>query len=219
MKPTLIALVLAALCASPAAAQQRRLPPPPPPPDQPYLRPFFLVTGEAFTAGQTFDAIFGQRFQPFFGGGLQFGMRNGVFIEAAASRFSKTGQRAFIGPTGQVFQVGVPLTATVTPFEVTAGYRFRHRRTVVPYVGAGIGTYAYSESSPRSDTGEDVNARHTGFLVTGGVEFRASRWVRVSGDVQYTHVPGILGAGGVSQQANETDLGGTAARFKVLVGR
>jgi hypothetical protein len=38
-------------------------------------------------------------------------------------------------------------------------------------------------------------------------------------DVQYSHVPGILGTGGVSQQAGETDLGGVAARLKLVVGR
>ncbi len=56
-------------------------------------------------------------------------------------------------------------------------------------------------------------------MLNGGAEFRVHRWVGVSVDVQYTHVPGILGTGGVSQQAGETDLGGVAARFKVVVGR
>jgi hypothetical protein len=32
-------------------------------------------------------------------------------------------------------------------------------------------------------------------------------------------VPGILGTGGVSQQAGESDLGGVAARVKLVVGR
>jgi hypothetical protein len=37
--------------------------------------------------------------------------------------------------------------------------------------------------------------------------------------VQYTHVPGIIGSGGVSQDAGESDLGGVAARFRVVFGR
>ena len=45
-----------------------------------------------------------------------------------------------------------------------------------------------------------------------------SRWISISGDAQYTHVTGILGAGGISQDANEKDLGGVAARIRVLVG-
>jgi hypothetical protein len=56
-------------------------------------------------------------------------------------------------------------------------------------------------------------------VVNGGAEFRVHQWVGLSVDVQYTHVPGILGTSGVSQQAGETDLGGVAARFKVVVGR
>jgi hypothetical protein len=38
-------------------------------------------------------------------------------------------------------------------------------------------------------------------------------------DVQYTHVPGILGDAGVSQATREDDLGGLAGRFKLIVGR
>ena len=41
----------------------------------------------------------------------------------------------------------------------------------------------------------------------------------IGADVQYSHVPGILGTAGVSQQAGEDDLGGVAARFKLIVGR
>jgi hypothetical protein len=50
------------------------------------------------------------------------------------------------------------------------------------------------------------------------VEFRVSRWIGISGDAQYTYVPGILGIGGISQDANEKDLGGIAARVRVIVG-
>jgi hypothetical protein len=38
-------------------------------------------------------------------------------------------------------------------------------------------------------------------------------------DGQYTHIPGILGNGGISQDVDEKDLGGTAVRFKIVVGR
>ena len=41
----------------------------------------------------------------------------------------------------------------------------------------------------------------------------------MSVDAQYTHVLGILGTGGISQDAGEKDLGGIAARVKVLIGR
>ena len=60
---------------------------------------------------------------------------------------------------------------------------------------------------------------HTGYLVLGGVEVRAHRWVGVSVDVQYTKVTGILGGAGISKELGENNLGGTAVRVKALVGR
>ena len=214
----IIALLLTIVLTSPLAAQTRR---PPVPDDEPAiaLRPFFLATGQRFSASQTFNAVFGQSFEPFFGGGLELAFRNGLYVDLTASRFKKTGTRAFLF-NGQAFSLGVPLTATETPLEGTIGYRFTLRRApgVVPYVGAGIGWYRYAETSDFAAAGENVDASHAGYLVVGGLEFRVSRWIRVSGDAQYSHVTGILGSGGVSQDANEKDLGGVAARIRVLVG-
>jgi len=44
-------------------------------------------------------------------------------------------------------------------------------------------------------------------------------WIGLGVDVQYTRVTGLLGKAGTSQAFGEDDLGGTAARVKVLVGR
>jgi opacity protein-like surface antigen len=158
--------------------------------------------------------------EPFLGGGLQFVDRGGVFIELTASRFKKTGQRAFRA-NNQNFGLGIPLTATITPLEVAGGYRLRLPGSprLVPYVGAGVGSYGYKETSEFSDASENVDTRHTGYLAVGGAEFRLHRWIGVSVDAQYTHVLGILGTGGISQDAGEKDLGGIAARVKVLIGR
>jgi hypothetical protein len=217
--PLISALLLTVVFAAPALAQTRRLPVPD---DEPAisLRPFFLATGQRFSASQTFDATFGQSVEPFFGGGIELAFREGLYLDLAASHFKKTGTRAFLF-NGQVFSLGIPLTATETPIEGTIGYRFRLRRTpgVVPYLGGGVGWYHYTETSDFAAAGENVDASHVGYLVVGGVEFRVSRWMRVSGDAQYTRVTGILGSGGISQDANEQDLGGVAARVRVLVGR
>ena len=86
-------------------------------------------------------------------------------------------------------------------------------------MAGGIGRYKYQEESDFSGDGDNVDTHHVGYLVNGGVEIRVQKWIGVAVDAQYTHVPGILGTGGVSQDAGETDLGGIAARFKVLVGR
>lgn len=213
---TIAALLLALAIAPPLAAQTRRSASTDPAPSLSF-RPFFLVTGQQFSAKTTFDASFGQAFQPFWGGGLELVAHN-WFVDVEASRFKKTGQRAFLF-NGQAFGLQIPLTATVTPFEIAAGSRWRRWSRVVPYAGAGFGTYAYKETSAFADAGEDVNTRHTGVLVLGGAELRVHRWIAVTGDVQYSHIPGILGAGGLSKDANERDLGGVAVRARVLVGR
>jgi hypothetical protein len=220
-------LLFAVALAVPAAAQRPPQRPPPrtparplPPPPPISFRPFVVGTEESFAAVNTFDAVFGHTYAPFFGGGLQVVFHDGFFVELSASRFKQTGQRAYrIG--GQSFRLGIPLTATITPFEVTGGYRFRLSRLprVRPYAAAGFGSYAYTETSDFADAGENVDTRHSGAVLNGGVEFRLHRWVGLGADVQYSHVPGILGVGGLSLQAGEADLGGVAARFKLIVGR
>ena len=210
MKTTVLLFVGLTL-ASPAAAQ-----------DAPALsiRPFVMAAEQSFAASQTFDAAFGKTAFPFFGGGVQVVVHDRFVAEIGASRFQQSGERAYVSG-GKVFRLGIPLTATITPFEVTGGYRFRLRRLprVRPYAAAGFGSYSYRETSTFADPGEDVDTRHSGFVLNGGAEFRLHRWVGLAADVQYSHVPGILGLGGVSQQAGETDLGGVAARFKLVVGR
>ena len=183
------------------------------------LRPFFLASGERFAAQKTFDAALGaQALRPFWGGGMQIGLRRGLFIEIAVSHFSGSGQRAFVA-NGQAFPVGIPLTATVTPIEVMGGYRYRLSKTIVPYAAVGVGHYAYSETSAGNDAGEDVAESRAGLVVLGGAEFRVHRWVGIGVDVQYTHVTGVLGRAGISQAFGEDDLGGTAARVRILAGR
>lgn len=210
MKATVLLLIGLAL-AAPAAAQ-----------DAPALsiRPFVMASEQSFAAIDTFDAAFGKTSFPFFGGGVQVVVNDRFFAELGASRFRQTGERAYRSGT-KVFRLGIPLTATITPLEITGGYRFRlrHLPRVRPFVAAGFGSYGYTETSSFAEAGEDVDTRHSGFVMNGGAEFRLHRWVGFSADVQYSHVPGILGQAGVSQQAGESDLGGVAARFKVVVGR
>lgn len=180
------------------------------------FRPFFVITGQRFSARKTFDTVFGQSFQPFWGGGLNIAARNGFYVDVTALRFKETGQRAFFFE-GQGYGLQIPLTVTMTDLEVTAGGRFKVTPRLFPYVGAGVGSYRYQETSQFDDGPFDK--RHVGYLVVGGVEVRATRWIAVSIDAQYTHVTGILGSGGISVDADESDLGGTAGRFRVIIGR
>ena len=107
MKTT--AFLIALATAIPAAAQTDRF----------TLRPYGMLTGQAFSAQTTFKAIFGQAAEPFWGAGAQLILRRNIYIDVSASRFKKTGQRAFIN-NGQTFPLGIPLTATLTPFEGAA---------------------------------------------------------------------------------------------------
>jgi hypothetical protein len=210
VKTTLI-LLAGLVLATPAAAQ-----------DAPALsvRPFVVAAEQSFAATQTFDATFSQHTGPFFGGGLQAVILDKFVVEVGASRFRKDGDRAFLSG-GQAYSLGIPLTATITPFEITGGYRFLFRSMprVRPYAAAGWTRYSYKETSDFALDGENIDTHHSGFVANGGVEVRVHRWIGAAFDVEYSRVRGILGTGGVSQQAGEEDLGGVAARFKVIVGR
>lgn len=209
--------VLAVALAAPLAAQTSRATSVDEPPAI-AIRGFGLVAGQEFSARTTFDAAFGHAFQPFWGGGGQVVFRDGIYVEFDASRFRKTGQRAFLF-NNQIFPLGIPLTVTETPFELAGGYRLHRWRRVIPYAGVGVGSYGYREQSALADPSENLDTRHAGYLAVAGTEVRFSRWLGLGADVQYTRVPGILGTGGVSQQAHETSLGGIAARLKIVVGR
>ena len=182
-------------------------------------RPFFLYAQQRFAAKETFDAAFGGTSQPFLGVGGQL-VFDRVFVDVTISRFSKDGERAF-HLEDENFGLGIPLKATMTPIEIAAGLRFPvgTARTVFPYLGAGIGSYKFTESSDFDDEGDAVSLRHSGYLVLGGVEFRLHPWISATADVQFTSVTGIFGGGGVSEQADETNAGGVSARFRVMIGR
>jgi hypothetical protein len=182
------------------------------------VRPFFVVAGEQMSAKTSFDAIFGQSFEPFLGGGASLVLPHGVWADVSISRFEKTGQRAFDNG-GQVFRLGIPLTIAITPIEASGGYRFRTSPRLWTYVGAGVGSYGYDESSADATATDNLSARHVGYLALGGVEGRVQKWISLAADVQFTHVPGILGTAGVSKDLGDNDLGGIAVRFRVLVGK
>ena len=208
VKATLVLLAGLAL-AAPATAQ-----------DAPALsiRPFVLGTRQSFAAKETFVAAFETSTGPFVGGGVQVVVLHHFVAEIGASRFRRTGERAFLSG-GKIYRLGIPLTATITPLEITGGYRFTLTERVRPYGAAGYTRYTYKETSDFAADGENVDAKRSGFVVNGGVELRLHRWIGLSADAQYARVRGLLGEGGVSQQADEHDLGGVAARLKVIVGR
>ena len=205
--------------AAPAAAQGRRTSSPSAEWNLTF-RPFFLFTGEAFAAQKTFDAVLGTApVRPFWGGGLQVGLRDHFFVELNASRYAESGQRAFVASNGTIFPLNIPLDVSITTFEAAGGYRRPIVRRVWAYGAVGITRDAYTETSSFADPAENTDTSAAGLAVLGGVEFRVHPWVSVAGEVAYTRVNGILGTAGISRQFGEDNLGGNAIRLRILVGR
>jgi opacity protein-like surface antigen len=190
----------------------------------------FAVFGTAglftATAKDTFDAILDTRSGTDVGVGAQVawqsGTLRGLFVEFDASRFEDTGERVFVYE-GDVFPLGIPLTIGLTPIEVSAGYRFTQtRRTrsgvvaspIALFGGGGVGSVGYAETD---DDGE-ISERFTAYHVMGGADVTVWKALQVGAEVRYRWVPDGLGAGGVSDAFNETDLGGSTFRVRIGVG-
>ncbi len=182
------------------------------------VRGFGVGSYTLFQAEDSFDAIFGSAWQPFYGGGGQVVLFDRLFVEGAFEQFKKTGQRVVVSD-GEVFPLGIEDRVTINPITVTAGYRFRSNAMLVSYAGGGVGSYRLRETSEFADPSENVDERHTSYHALGGVEVGVSKWVFTAFEVQYTSVPDALGIPGVSGEFGETNLGGLSLRVKLLVGR
>jgi opacity protein-like surface antigen len=191
---------------------------PPPAARAPRLEAFVfgdIGTG-SWLASDSFVAVLGSSRAPMFGGGLQ--LREGdFFIEASVERFQKTGSRVFVSD-GQVFSLGIADTVRTIPITATFGYR-HPGRYLAPYVGAGIGTYLYKETSDFAESSENVSEHFTSYHVLGGVELPARGWLHAAFELEFTTVPKALGTSGVAAAFNEHNLGGVHGRVKVMVGR
>jgi len=174
-----------------------------------------------FDAKQSFDAIVGDPAGPIVGGGARVGLPfGGLFVEIGGWRFGDDGERAFVS-NGQVIPLGIPVEITITPVEITGGWRFRMPRAprLFPYAAGGFTSYGYKETSQFAATTENVDERFNGYLIFGGAEVKLTRWLGVAGEVAWTTVPDAIGDSGVSDVFNDTNLGGTSFRFKITVGR
>jgi hypothetical protein len=170
----------------------------------------------AWLAHDTFAAVLGNATTPMFGGGVQVRFQS-LFVEGAAERYQKTGERVFV-KDGEVFKLGIADRVTVTPVFATVGYR-RDGRKYSGYGGAGAGRHSYKETFDFADPSEDVDKKFTSYHALGGVEFPARAWLRVAVEVQFTTVPNSLGASGASAAFKEHNLGGLQLRVKFLAGR
>jgi hypothetical protein len=170
----------------------------------------------SWLAHDTFDAVLGSSQTPTFGGGLHVRVGD-WFIEGSVERVEKTGTRVFVSG-GDVFNLGIADTVRIIPIAATVGYRHAGRR-VAPYLGGGIGTYWYKETSDFADPAENLSEHPISFHVLGGVEFVSRSWLRSAVEVQFTTVPNAIGNSGASAAFNEHNLGGVHARVKIMIGK
>lgn len=184
------------------------------------VRGFADVGSTSFSADRSFEAVLGSAGGPTFGGGVEALLPGRVFVNLRASRFRRTGQRVFM-LNDQLFNLGIPVTVTVVPIELTGGYRFGYGAPLVPYAGAGVGWYRYREKSEFADADENVHDQFTGFHILGGTEVHFGRWIGAAFEAEWATVPDALGANpnSIAREFQESNLGGFTIRGKVIVGR
>ena len=211
MIPTSIRVVALCLAVSTSGEAQTR---------EFMLRGFGDVGWTTFAAEKSFTAVLGSDSGRVFGGGVEAVLPQNVFVNLRASRFREVGQRVFLFD-GEQFGLGIPTTITVTPLELTGGYRFDFGWRLVPYGGAGLGQHRYEETSQFAEADENVSERFTGYHVVAGAEFRLAPWIGAATEAQWATVPDALGddPNSVSHEFDESDLGGLTFRLKVVVGR
>jgi opacity protein-like surface antigen len=188
-----------------------------PPPPAFSARGYGTVSIDWFQASKSFKAVLDQGHGVFYGGGGQAVFRH-YFVDASFEHFKKTGERAVV-VDGKAFRLGIPDTITMDPWRVVGGYRFDQQNAVTPYVGGGIGSVHFQETSDFADAGETTDERFTSYHVVAGAEYAVRKWLWVAGEVRYTSVPDAIGAPGIAGEFDESNLGGFGVAFKVLVGR
>lgn len=183
------------------------------------VRGFGDVGLTVFNATQSFKAILGKPSGPVYGGGVELGERR-FFFSLGAQRFRRTGHRVFVFEN-QVFPLNVSDTITVTPLELTGGYRFRASGRFIPYAGIGGSWIKFEETSAHSTEADDVHETHAGYHLLGGVEVPLRRWLAAGVDAQWSSVPNALGdsPSSVASVYDEHDVGGFTLRAKVIIGR
>jgi hypothetical protein len=177
-----------------------------------------VVEVEWFQANNSFNAIFGRSTGLLFGGGAEVSIGSEWFVQGRLSRWTGTGERVY-AYEGNVSRLGIAETATMTPIDVTGGYRFPSQPRFAPYVAAGFGLLTYSEDSASSESSDASKGTFFSYHVAGGIDVPlVKKWFSVAGEVQYRGVPGAIGSGGISKLFGETNLGGLSACVKFLIG-
>lgn len=218
--------------ATPSAAPPKSSPPPiaqqkpvasgkPPVPAKPTLafRGVADVGAVWMTASESFDAVAGTDMRVQYGGGLQVvNIWRRLYAEVAVGRSSLSGSRVFVYQ-GVVYDMGIPVSITLTPVDAGGGWRFPLGKRLHAYAGGGVTFMNYQEESDSADPDDNVSEVFTGFYTSAGVEFRLANWVHIRGEARLTTIADALGGDGVSADFGETNLGGIGVAVKVAIGR
>jgi hypothetical protein len=174
---------------------------------------------QQMTAADTFEAVTGSATVAGGGGGAEVHrVWRGVFLRGGASRIKVTGERVFVFD-GEVFPLGIPLTLTMTPIELGAGWRFPTvGARLSPYVGAGVLWLRYREQSDGDTSGERVDETATGAVVFGGVDVKVWRFVSAGAEAAWRTAK-VSNPGGALEAFGESDLGGASVRVLLSIGR
>lgn len=190
-----------------------------PPKPKASIRAFVDVSSVWMTASESFKAVTGSNSRVQYGGGVQaVNLWKGLYAEAAVGYSSLTGSRVFVYQ-GTVYDLGIPVTITLLPIEAGIGWRAPVGKTLHAYAGGGVSFMNYKEESDFADADDDVSESVTGFYAAGGLEVRLAKWLHLRAEGRFSSLPDALGAGGVSADFNETDLGGAAVAVKLVFGR
>jgi hypothetical protein len=181
------------------------------------IRGFGQAGGLMFSASDSFQTILGKSVSTVYGAGVQIVLPNGVFVQGGMDRMRATGTRALVSGE-QIFTLPIPNRLTLTPMQVTAGYRSVKSARLASYFGGGVGWHELQEDSPSIPGSSGSSSRHIGYHVLGGAEMPLLRWFGIAGEVQWATVPKALGESGLSAYYEEKDLGGTTFRVKLMIG-
>lgn len=153
------------------------------------------------------------------GGARVTGLWRKLFAQVTMTRWSDSGERAFVASDGTSFPLGIPLEVKATFIDATLGVKDVFRRptgriSYLSYIGAGAGVIRYQESSPFAEPGDDLDTSEPSYHVLVGVEVPIKSWLAVAVDGRYRYIPRLLGDGGASAVLDEDSLGG----FQTSVG-
>jgi hypothetical protein len=182
------------------------------------IRGFGQFGTELFTASDSFEAVLDSKWGAAYGAGAQVVFPNGLFVQAGFDRFEETGSRVIVSET-QLFRTAIPNTVTLTPILATIGYREIASRRVIGYAGGGVGWHVLEEESPALAETGNYKEGQIGYHVSGGAEFRLAPFAWLAGEVQWASVPDGLAEAGIGAAFDESDLGATTFRVKVIIGR